>query len=182
MERVVTPGSPGGCASPGASARGQPALSVERIFMRAGAVILDNDLVALIERFREGKHYFVFPGGSVKRKETIEETVVREVLEETGLEVVVDRLLAEIHFRDEKQNYFLVDFVGGIFGSGKGREMAGLAPPEHGKYICVWKKVTELSTLNGFPRPLFEFVSRFPDEGIPERAIVLQDPGGILAS
>jgi len=105
--------------------------------MRAGAVILNNDLVALIERFREGNHYFVFPGGRVNKKETIEEAVVREVLEETGLEVVVDRLLAEIQYRDEKQYYYLVDVVGGIFGSGTDKEMVGLAPPEHGKYISI---------------------------------------------
>ena len=141
--------------------------------MRAGAIILDNNFVALIERFREGNHYFVFPGGGVKKNETLEDAVVREVLEETGLEVVVDRLIAEIHYRDEKQFYYLVEFVGGVFGSGEGKEMVGLSPPDRGRYIPVWKAISELSMLDGWPRPLFEIVSRFPEKGIPKDALVI---------
>ena len=143
--------------------------------MRAGAIILDNDLVALIERFREGNHYFVFPGGSVKKKETVEETVIREVREETGLDVVVDRLIAIVHYRDIEQYFYLVEIIGGDFGSGIGKEMVGKSPPEKGRYIPVWKKVTELPNLNGWPRTLFELVTRFPCEGIPDQAIVLEE-------
>jgi 8-oxo-dGTP diphosphatase len=150
--------------------------------MRAGAIILDDHLIALIERFREGNHYFVFPGGGIEENESQEDAVVREVLEETGLDVVVDRLIAEVHYQDEKQFYYLVQIVGGDFGSGKGKEMLGLAPPDWGTYRSVWKNISELSVLDGWPRPLFELVSRFPDEGIPKDAIIIQDPGGITAT
>jgi len=149
--------------------------------MRAGAIILNNDKVAMIERFREGNHYFVFPGGSPKKDEPLEEAAVREVLEETGLIVKVDRLVAIVKYETNEQYYFLVEIHGGDFGSGLGKEMMGLAPPERGKYIPVWKRISELPNLAGWPRPLFDLVSRFREEGIPEQAIILEDNGGISA-
>ncbi len=38
--------------------------------VRAGVVLIENGKVALIERHRAGKHYFVFPGGGVEEGET----------------------------------------------------------------------------------------------------------------
>ncbi len=145
--------------------------------MRAGAIILDNDRVVLIERFRAGNHYFVFPGGTVKKKETVEEAVVRELFEEIGLDIVVNRLIAMVRYRDVEEYCYLVDIVGGVFGSGTGKEMVGHAPPERGSYKAVWRRISELRELNGLPRSLFEFVTRFSDEGFPEQAVVLEDPG-----
>jgi 8-oxo-dGTP diphosphatase len=145
--------------------------------MRAGAIILDNDQVVLIERFRAGSHYFVFPGGTVKKKESVEEAVVREVCEETGLHVVVNRLIAVVRSRNVEEYYYLVNIVGGVFGSGTGKEMVARAPPERVAYKAVWRRVTELPELNGLPRPLFEFVTRFSDEGFPKQAVVLEEPG-----
>lgn len=150
--------------------------------MRAGAINLDNDQVALIERFREGNHYFVFPGGSAKQDESLEEAAVREVLEETGLIVKVDRLIAIVHYEAKEQYYFLVEIQGGDFGSGFGKEILGLAPPSRGKYIPIWKRISELQKLDVRPRPLVDLVSRFRGEGIPEQAILLEDQGGISAS
>jgi len=52
--------------------------------IRAVALLIENDRVALIERHRAGRHYFTFPGGGVGRGETPEQTVVREMQEETA--------------------------------------------------------------------------------------------------
>ena len=59
--------------------------------------MVEDHQVALIERFRAGYHYFVFPGGGADEGETIEEAAIREMEEETGLRVTVKRKLAEIH-------------------------------------------------------------------------------------
>jgi 8-oxo-dGTP diphosphatase len=151
--------------------------TIESIVMRAGAIILDNDRVVLIERFRGGNHYFVFPGGTVKKKESVEEAVVREVYEETGLDVVVNRLIAVVRQRDVEEYYYFVDIVSGVFGSGTGKEMTGRAPAERGKYEAVWRRVVDLAELNGLPQPLFAFVKKFYDEGFPEQVVVLEDHG-----
>jgi 8-oxo-dGTP diphosphatase len=59
-----------------------------------GAVILHKGKLVLIKRGSEpGKNKWSIPGGLVELGETIVETTVREVEEETGLKVEVQRLL-----------------------------------------------------------------------------------------
>lgn len=55
--------------------------------MRASAIIVKNDQVLLIHRKKEGREYWVFPGGGVEDGETKEQAVIREVKEETSLDV-----------------------------------------------------------------------------------------------
>ncbi|MDH5447563.1 MAG: NUDIX hydrolase [Candidatus Bathyarchaeota archaeon] len=43
------------------------------------------------------KGYWALPGGRVKARETVEQTVVREVQEETGLHVKIVRKIGEYH-------------------------------------------------------------------------------------
>jgi 8-oxo-dGTP diphosphatase len=55
-----------------------------------GAVILDGDRVLLIQRGQEPlKGEWSLPGGAVELGETLEEALVREVREETSLDVAV---------------------------------------------------------------------------------------------
>jgi len=58
---------------------------------RSGIVLVEDGKVALIERYRNGTHYYVFPGGGVDEGETPEGAAVREMEEETGLRVAVKR-------------------------------------------------------------------------------------------
>lgn len=69
----------------------------------------------MIERHKDGEHYFVLPGGHADPGETPERTVVREVQEETGLQVTVNKLLYtssdDMHHND--QRIYLCDYQGG---------------------------------------------------------------------
>jgi 8-oxo-dGTP diphosphatase len=82
----------------------------------ARAVIFnDNDLILMIERFKPGEHYFVLPGGHLDTCETPEQAVVREVKEETGLDVAVSILLytsGDDPYGNE-QRFFLCQYKGG---------------------------------------------------------------------
>ncbi len=56
---------------------------------RAAILLLQDNKIALIERHRQGLHYFTFPGSHVDEGETPEQAAIRETLEELGLEVTL---------------------------------------------------------------------------------------------
>jgi ADP-ribose pyrophosphatase YjhB (NUDIX family) len=60
-----------------------------------GAVIFDNEgRLCLVRRANEpSKGTWAFPGGRVEPDETSEEAIIREVMEETGLHVTIEREL-----------------------------------------------------------------------------------------
>jgi 8-oxo-dGTP diphosphatase len=76
-------------------------------------VILDGQLL-LMERWRQGKHYFSVPGGGIEPGETAKQTVVRELLEETGCVIRPVRQLYLVRFADGTEHtIFLAEYVSG---------------------------------------------------------------------
>src|SRR5205809_2114809 len=66
----------------------------ERPIVAVGAVILDGDRVLLVKRGQEPlKGEWSLPGGAIEIGETLEAAVVREVREETCLDVEVGPLV-----------------------------------------------------------------------------------------
>src|SRR5512142_1126382 len=97
--------------------------------IRAGIVLIQDHKVALIERYRAGLDYFVFPGGGVDEGETPEQAAVREAMEELGVEVAIKQKVFEIQFGlKSRQVYFLTEQVGGEFGTGAGEEYTDADP------------------------------------------------------
>lgn len=82
----------------------------------ARAIIFNDDgKLLMIERHKDGEHYFVLPGGHVDEGETPERAVVREVFEETGLAVTVNKLLytsSDDKYQND-QRIYLCDYHGG---------------------------------------------------------------------
>ena len=58
----------------------------------AAAVILDDRGIVLMVKHTYGHCAWELPGGDAEPNESLEETVIREVQEESGLRVVVERL------------------------------------------------------------------------------------------
>lgn len=110
--------------------------------LRPGAygVLTNRSLQILVVETRSGKIYL--PGGGVRDKETVDETVVREFQEETGLVVSCRRQFAAaaqfVHCLDEPHGYekvcsfFLV-------------ELAGQPRQEEGECRCTWLNPSEAS-------------------------------------
>jgi 8-oxo-dGTP diphosphatase len=141
---------------------------------RAAIVLLQDDKIALVERYRAGLHYFTFPGGHVEPGEKPEQAAIREAKEELGLDISIQRLVAEIWWHNQPQYYYLVVAYGGKFGTGKGKEMHHPLP-EKGSYQPVWVSVQDLLDLSVLPRSLATMVVKARSTGWPEPVPVLHD-------
>lgn len=80
---------------------------------RAVAIVIhDNKLLAMFRK--NDREYYTFPGGGIEPDETIEQAVIREVMEETSLEVEVEKLAYEVHHdNDDIHYFFLCRYVSG---------------------------------------------------------------------
>jgi 8-oxo-dGTP diphosphatase len=139
---------------------------------RAAIILLQADKIALIERHRAGMHYFTFPGGHVEIGEKPEQAAVREAREELGLDVSIQRLLAEIWWHDKPQYYYLVEAVSGDFGTGTGDEMQHNLP-ERGSYWPVWVPVEDLRDIPVLPKVMAELILNARSAGWPDPVPVL---------
>jgi len=144
--------------------------------IRAGVVLIEDNKVALIERYRDGKHYFVFPGGGADNGETPEQAAIREMEEETGLRVTVKQMVAEIHFGLSTQYYYLAERVSGEYGTGTGEEFTDADPedPTEGIYIPIWMLIANLPDCeNVYPIDVAKLVANSVNGGWPEGPILV---------
>ncbi len=88
-----------------------------------GAVIIKDDEVVLIKRGQAPlKGHWSLPGGAQKVGETAKEAVVRETLEETGLEVIPIRLLTVVDIIERdgqgvvRHHYTVADYLCRVTG------------------------------------------------------------------
>jgi 8-oxo-dGTP pyrophosphatase MutT (NUDIX family) len=56
-------------------------------------IIVQNDEILLIDRRRNGRSYYVIPGGGVEAGESLAQAAIREAQEELSLDVVLGPLL-----------------------------------------------------------------------------------------
>lgn len=146
--------------------------------MRAGIVLIEEDKVALIERHRAGLEYYVFPGGGVDEGETPQHAAIREAMEELGVEVALKQKVAVIRFDQSTQIYFLVERVGGEFGTGIGEEFTDADPndPQEGIYIPAWMPIDELPQHEKvFPADLARLVLDSRTRGWPKEPVVINE-------
>jgi ADP-ribose pyrophosphatase YjhB (NUDIX family) len=100
---------------------------------RVSVVVLTDDEKILLVRHRKGnRQYWVLPGGRLEYGETFQECAVRELKEETGLEVKVDKLifLSEAIAPDRSRHivnvYLTARVTGGTLKLGNEPVLAGV--------------------------------------------------------
>jgi 8-oxo-dGTP pyrophosphatase MutT (NUDIX family) len=120
--------------------------------VRSGVLIVQHRSVALIARVRDGRRYYVVPGGGVEPGETPEQAAVREALEELGVHVALGPLAATVQRAERPQHYFLATIVGGTFGAGTGPEFGADVPSEKGTYRAAWLPLAALARSDVRPR------------------------------
>lgn len=153
--------------------RSAPTLRARRA--RVAAIIIRDGKIALIKREHStrGRLYYVFPGGGLEPGERCEDAVVREVLEETGLRVTVERLVIIVNRLGSEQHHYLVSITGGEFGAGTGPEFGGNYGS--GTYEAVWIDVPELLDYPVLPRRVSELVLASAENGWPREPVRCTD-------
>ena len=117
----------------------------------AGIVIKDGKIL-LVHRIKNGYEYHVFPGGHRREGELGQNTVIREILEETSMSVTNPKLVFE--FKDYKNNntdyYYFCTWVSGDQPKLNGEE--ALADPKLNFYGPMWVSLNEIGSLNILPK------------------------------
>lgn len=80
---------------------------------RACAAILHDDQILMVLHKTAERTYWTLPGGGWEAGETIEQTAVREVKEETGLDVKIMKLLFEEEYVGGTSYCYLAELIGG---------------------------------------------------------------------
>jgi len=111
-----------------------------------GAVIFYQDRVLLVKRSNHpAKGMWAVPGGKIRAGETMQHALVREIKEETGLDITVGNIVYvfDVITRDEKDklsfHYVIIDFLCEMKG---GKLQAGDDARE-----VRWVSAAELNTL-----------------------------------
>jgi len=112
---------------------------------RVAAVIIKDNKILLMRRIKEGREYFVFPGGGIEENESIEDAIIREVKEELSLDAKIDKLLFEIENRGQEEFYFLIkEFSGTLKLGGPEKERMN----ENNQYYPEWVDLDKISDLS----------------------------------
>jgi 8-oxo-dGTP diphosphatase len=73
-----------------------------RIFRYQGAILQDQHILLIRhQEHASGRDYWLVPGGGIEPGETEEQCVIREMKEETHLDVKIKRLLLEEHWKED---------------------------------------------------------------------------------
>ncbi|HEY9774180.1 MAG TPA: NUDIX hydrolase [Planktothrix sp.] len=99
---------------------------------RVSVVVIDDDKILLVRHRKGTRRYWVLPGGRLEYGETFHECAVRELKEETGLDVEVERFLflSEAIAPDRSRHivnvYLKAKVVGGTMKVGNEPVLAGV--------------------------------------------------------
>jgi 8-oxo-dGTP diphosphatase len=113
----------------------------------ARAIVIHNDHILLMERWREGEHYFSIPGGGIENGETAEQTVLRELQEETSIIATVDRQVFELWLGENRNTIFLCTYVSGEPALPKDSEEA-IRSHAGNSFLPRWVPLSEFKDLH----------------------------------
>ena len=133
---------------------------MDRKLISATAVIRDRAGRVLLVKHSYGRYNWELPGGSIERGEPVVVGVIREVREETGLEIAVDHLASIYDERD--LDYLQIVFVGHPLNV----DALPRSDQDENTACGFWP-------LEDLPRPISDYTVRRIHDGLSGRALPL---------
>jgi len=129
---------------------------------RARAVIIKDRKILLIKRTKPDLVYWVIPGGGVESGETNEQALVRECMEELGVNIEVKDLIIELISEKEetigqKEYFYRVNILNGAIGSGNGPEFQ-IDSGYSGQYDIELVDINNLPNINLKPESIKKLI------------------------
>ena len=90
--------------------------------IRVRAIIIHDGKLVSMYREKGNRIFYTFPGGGMEGKESEEDCVKREVLEEFGIIVKPIKKVYTYENQSSIEHFYLVEWISGKFGSGVGEE------------------------------------------------------------
>ncbi len=141
--------------------------SERHIRIRIGVILVADNKILLVEHFKNGRSYWLIPGGGLEYGETIVECAVRELKEETNLDISVSRFLfsSESIAPDGSKHILHMFFLGKIIGDSIKRLRVGEDPILKS---AAFVDIDRLDKLEFYP-PIGHIVKSLLLEGIAEQ-------------
>lgn len=134
------------------------------------AIVLDEDKrILLVRQHHDGKDIWMVPGGGIEDDENAAEAAIREVKEETGLDIGIDGLLWHVEEVSERGqrfvNFFLCHAIGDVqrLALGRDPELAEDAQVLREVAFLTREEVAELQVL--YPEYLKDEFWQLLEEG-----------------
>jgi ADP-ribose pyrophosphatase YjhB (NUDIX family) len=132
--------------------------------IRVTGILIKNKTILLLKQRVNSVRSWSLPGGKVEENETLENALVREIKEETGLDIIVGKLLYVCDHITAKQEHVLhITFEISSLGGNFGVTQEGLdVNPIFGMEFVPLKDITQ----KGFSKKFSNIVeSGFPGAG-----------------
>ena len=131
--------------------------------LSARGIVLKDGCVLLIYRENHNKIYYSIPGGKVDIDETLKDTVVREVLEETSIKVKPVEFLGSFNHtkKNKQQNLFLCEYLNGEPKLGQSTESEKMSKNPANIYKPLWVDCKIINKLTIMPTPTSTFFKNY---------------------
>lgn len=114
------------------------------------AIVINGDKLLVMKRNKFGQEYYILVGGGVDIGETEEQSLFREIKEETGIQVS-NPILVYIEKTDEMygtQYVYLCDYVSGEPNLAPDSIEAEISQKGENTYESMWVSLKDFETLN----------------------------------
>lgn len=141
--------------------------------MRA-IVFKDNNLL-VIRRNKFGTQYYTLPGGAIDIGETSDQALIREMAEETGVQLGDARL---VFIEDSGGVYgvqyiYLASYVGGEPHLSPNSDEASISALGKNTYEPVWLPMSGLASASFVTERLRDAIVRAVKNGFPEKPVTI---------